>query len=440
MKRKLNRFAVFVAAGGLFFLPGGGGAQAANVEVATADGERRQGVLTALGEEKPADVKRPFALRVDEQDLASDLVLQVTLLPKRTTTAPVRVFRLNLRENAATVSATVAIPDVPDAVCAVLRDGGSLLGAPQSGDAKNFKLLSASLGEQTLSNQLLAALVFAKAAGVEAAERTNFLETAPPEGDVLLTVKGERIEGFFDGFDEKGLVMESGGRKRTTPVAEAALLRFAALGEVKPPAHTQIEVELTDGSRLRGRPAGLQAAALRLLSGSGATWLLPLDKMVGFSVSGGRVVYLSDMEPTAAAERSLAVGMPVVFRWRRDANAKGESLRPGLGLEVARRGLGVHAHAALTYALDARFTRFLCLAGMDADAPAGVKCAYQVFGDEPTRPLAAGVATAGTAATPLNVDVTGVKRLTLVCTFGADNDDTGALFDWAEARLISQTE
>lgn len=408
------------------------------VAVVTADGERLRGVLTDFNTEK--DGLR-LLVGGKTRSLAADSPARIEFPAAahgRRNRSGLRVFaepggRLRF-------VGTPEPPNRPDYVYVVLRDGGVLRGTVTKGNDKALTVVSEVLGKTASANKAVFAVLFSKAAQVTVDERRSLLEGAPPEGDVLLTAKGERVEGFLDSLSDQAVVMETGGQKRTFPFTDTAAVRYAALEATAPATGLHVAVELTDGCRLVGRPVGLKDGCLRL-KGSGKTvWKLPVEKIVALRVRGGRTVFLSELKPAAIEERPLPAGMPVVYPLRRDLSAAGTPLRIGPRGKPYERGLGVHAYSALTYELAGKYELFVCEVGMDAAAAEGAACSYKVFGDDPAKPRAVGTVKAGDKPRRLKLDVRGVNRLRLVCDFGPDGDDAGDFFDWADAGLIKKKD
>ncbi|OLF16771.1 glycoside hydrolase family 97 catalytic domain-containing protein [Actinophytocola xanthii] len=99
---------------------------------------------------------------------------------------------------------------------------------------------------------------------------------------------------------------------------------------------------------------------------------------------------------------------------------------------VYDRGLGTHAPANVTVYLGQRCSRFTALLGLDDETSEPGSVAFQVVGDgEPL--FDSGVLRPGPAL-PVDLDVTGVRMLSLRVTDGGDNKNFDHA-DWAEARL-----
>jgi hypothetical protein len=97
-----------------------------------------------------------------------------------------------------------------------------------------------------------------------------------------------------------------------------------------------------------------------------------------------------------------------------------------------KKGVAIHSRTTMVYRLPDRFRRFSALAGIDERVHPRGNVRLVIHGDE--RELL-NVTVAGTEkAKPIDLDVTGVRRLTILVDFGDDLDVADHL-DLCEARL-----
>ncbi|MBB4676839.1 glycoside hydrolase family 97 catalytic domain-containing protein [Crossiella cryophila] len=113
------------------------------------------------------------------------------------------------------------------------------------------------------------------------------------------------------------------------------------------------------------------------------------------------------------------------------AGGDGNPLRIN-GISYAK-GLGAHAPSEVSVHLGGRCTRFTALAGLDDETTSPGSAAFHVLTDGLLR-QETGVLRTGQAATPLSVDLTGARTLTLRVSDGGDGRNFDHA-DWAEARL-----
>jgi len=189
-----------------------------------------------------------------------------------------------------------------------------------------------------------------------------------------------------------------------------------------------------------GAPAEMPPAICRITDAAGSLWpvrsLALADKLrwttpAGLSVSqpcesiaridfsAGNVLYLSDLKPDSIAwipYFSAREPLPAVKQFyapRFDRGIDSPVLR--LGNVDYRKGLALHSRTELVYRLPERFSRFLAVAGIaDAVRPGG-KVRLVVRGDD--KVLFEAVFAGTDAPRPIDLDVTGVRRLTILVDF-----------------------
>ncbi|HTQ10431.1 MAG TPA: NPCBM/NEW2 domain-containing protein, partial [Fimbriimonadaceae bacterium] len=103
---------------------------------------------------------------------------------------------------------------------------------------------------------------------------------------------------------------------------------------------------------------------------------------------------------------------------------------------VYPHGLGTHASSRLVYALDERFNRFHAVVGVDDEMASFGKSSidFKVVGDGKTL-FDSGVMRNSTPPRSVDIDVRGIRELTLIAGDGGDGiEDDHA--DWADASLV----
>jgi hypothetical protein len=317
-----------------------------------------------------------------------------------------------------------------------LRNGDRLKAEVVSGDENRFKLKSAPLGEFELENKFVQAIIFPIKDGPPAEVVDGFLKAASHNEDALLLPKGDTLAGFLEKFTNKDLTFNSGGQARAYAYDQLAACRVALLGkaEAKPAEGFSALLTLNDGSTLTGKLLELERKnrqiSFEVLDGK--QWQGDVDALVSIQFKGGRLTYLSDLEPAGVEEKPYVSGMPLVYHWHKDRSVTASKLL--IGGKAYPRGLGMHSYCKLTYKLDGLYAHFYCDAGLDGSAPPGAECIWRVLVDG--KEVHKGSAKAGEKAQPLKIDLAGARELALVCDYGPDGDDTGTNLDWASARLI----
>ncbi|MFH0937942.1 MAG: NPCBM/NEW2 domain-containing protein [Planctomycetota bacterium] len=315
-----------------------------------------------------------------------------------------------------------------------LRNGDQLKAVILSGDDAKFKLKSNSLGELEVENKFLCALVFPFKEGVATNAIDDFLKASTPKEDLLLLSKGDTLSGFIEKFTDKDMSFNVGGQSRIYAFEQVAALRLAALEKYKAPTDLRATLELREGSFLTGKLIELKDNIISFEALNGKIWKVDASQTQSILFKGGKLVYLSDLQPKTVEEKPYIGGLPVVYRWRRDQSVTTKKLK--LGAQTYSRGLGVHSYSRLVYDLDGRYVKFLCDVGLDISAPHIAVCAWKIIVDE--KVAASGVAKVAEKPQTLKIELRGAKQLELICDFGPDDDDIGDHLDWAAARLIKQ--
>ena len=191
------------------------------------------------------------------------------------------------------------------------------------------------------------------------------------------------------------------------------------------------------GSSWAVRSISLEDDKLVLTMPLGLSVTRPLAQVARIDFSQGKVLYLGDLEPESSRWTpyfSPGKEVPVLsqfFNPRKD-----RSLRPG-ELELAGRkytkGLSLHSRTSLVYRLPGQFRRFKATVGIDDRVRPRGNVQLVIHGDQ--RELLSTTVTGADEPLPLDLDLTGVRRLTILVDFGSDMDVADHL-DLCDARIV----
>lgn len=179
------------------------------------------------------------------------------------------------------------------------------------------------------------------------------------------------------------------------------------------------------------------AGDLQWTTPAGLTVSRPWDAIAQVDFSRGKVLFLSDLKPESLAFTPFFGSpndVPVLAKFFAPREDVSLESRP-LALDGKRysKGLALHCRTELVYRLPGRFRWFRAIAGIDdAVRPQGHVCLV-VRGDD--RALLECTITGTDPPRPIELDLTGVRRLTLLVDFG-DQLDVGDHLDLCEARII----
>ncbi len=260
------------------------------------------------------------------------------------------------------------------------------------------------------------------------------LAARPKDKDVLIAVKDDKpviVTGALERIAPDGIEFAIGRKSQKIPLDSAYAAVFAggpSLGAQPPPAVT-CKLRLLTGSELPGRLAATDDASIRLDAGPLGAIDAPWELVEELRFRSERVVYLSDLRPTAVTTHSV---LDIEFPPRMDRSVTGPvmSLR-GHSFE---KGIGTHAMTSMTFDLKGDYERFTAVVGIDDTAAPHGSVILRVLADGREllkSPLLNGV----TPAIPITVDLSGMKTLTLE-TLDAGDLDISDHADWADATLI----
>jgi hypothetical protein len=332
----------------------------------------------------------------------------------------------------------------------VLANGDALRGTITGGDPTAIRLESPGLGAMTVSLELVRALL------VDCSpERERELEgglTRSGLDRVLLKDGGSAI-GSLNRIEESRLFLDTTvdggskvGKEYSASLSKVELVAFAADSATQKPQGLHVRARLVDGSFLTGRLVQLDpTSGLRLEHplGPGGALDLPLERVASVVVQGGAVSYLSDLEPRAPVDQHFPSEFtyePEMWGWKRDRNVTGGALR--LGGRAFDKGLGVHSYCALTYDLGGAYKELRAVIGLD-DVTRGLGepglggVVFKVLVDgKPAGEPGGWTKLLGDPPTPITIDVTGARTLTLIVDFDRSTLHILGRADWADAHLI----
>jgi hypothetical protein len=264
------------------------------------------------------------------------------------------------------------------------------------------------------------------------------LASRPRSRDLILLRNGDTVEGVLSALGGDEAAVERDRKKVAVKLSQVAAVALSTeLADALRPKGPYARLVLAGAGAARGTRLSLTSAACNdgvTLTGTtafGAKVRAPVERVAALDVFQGAAVYLSDMRPAKYEFFPYTGG---AWPWAADGNAAGHALR--LGGAVHDKGLGLHSHSRLTYALGGRYRRFEALVGLDDEDGAGGSVRVKVLADG--KPLDLGAARALTAKggpLPVSVSVAGVKELTLEVELG-DNGDVQDVVNWVDARLV----
>lgn len=265
---------------------------------------------------------------------------------------------------------------------------------------------------------------------------------ATDKTDTAWLRNGDSLTGQFVTLGTRGGEQAPGGEatlnikiaksERSLPLSSLRAFSFNPELVVMPKRQGEWALlQFVDGSRLHARDLRLTLRdTLAMKTAFQAELDVPLAALSSVQFLGGNVVYLSDMKPQAdRSQPYLSLNWP----WRADRNVRGGPLR--IRNQSFAKGLGVHSHSELVYALDGKFRKFQATVGVDDDAEGKGSVIFRVVVDG--RPAWSSPVLTGRAE-PLTIepiDISRAKSLTLIVEFATMGDILDHA-DWGDARLV----
>ncbi len=254
--------------------------------------------------------------------------------------------------------------------------------------------------------------------------------------DALVDRRGSEISGVVRGLERTALHMDIDDllQVRSFNIMYLRGVRMADVARAKvEPWKGELRLALTgrDRSVLSGRLTNIRSREWAFQT----DWMpeplhIDLDEISLVQVLGGKVQYLSQIDPVKVEEQTIL--MPPQ-PYKMDFNCHGNVL--SIAGQNYPWGIGVHADSALTFDLGGRYEQFKSDVGIDTRMGKRGSVVFEVLGDG--KSLYKSPLVRGSDPRPLSVSVPvkGVKMLTLKVDSGGDLD-IGDVANWGAARVL----
>lgn len=265
--------------------------------------------------------------------------------------------------------------------------------------------------------------------------RARELKADSPDEDVAYVIREDEIvpvKGVALGIDSDSLKFRYSGEERKISMQRllGVVLVSQKMGSDNDSPMRKFHQSFMLGTgTLQGRWRKLESDIITIETLMGPLLQLPASAVTVIENRNGRVVYLSDLTPAKVEQTPYFDRM---MHYRNDTGLSGGPLR--LSDSESQRGVAVHSRTVLEYDLGGRFERFQSRVGFEHTFGTMGRAAIRVVADGKSlfeNPDLRG----DQKPADLNLDVEGVKRLTLEVDFGAD-EDVGDRVIWAGARLV----
>jgi len=322
-----------------------------------------------------------------------------------------------------------------------LASGDHVVAAIEGGNFDEMALASHSVGSFTLFLDHVALVTMTD----EMPGGSLDLPAALPgaDEDELFLRRGDKLDrlpGEMQRLARTGVVFSSAaaGDDRTFSFMNdrVAAVRLAATDPYEEPETLLCVARFKDGTRLTGLLTAEGTGEMRLKLTVGPQVTIDRTALRSLEFKSTRFRFLSDMKPKSFEEVPYLEGGPM-FGLRVDRGfGRQKELR--IGDKTYRKGLGIHARAACTFALEGRFDVFRAQVGVDPltqhrAIPGTVRMRVLADGEEV---WASALLVAGGKPVPVEIkNLKGRAELTVMVDFG-DSRGTGARAILGEAMVL----
>jgi len=242
---------------------------------------------------------------------------------------------------------------------------------------------------------------------------------------------GDSLGGTILTLDKQQIELDSTvGNVKVARSGVASVYLNPDLTHLPTPEKLHALVWLSDGSRLTATALDWNGTQLVLETPYGVRVGIDPSTVEQMKFLGGRLVYLSDLEPEDYEHTPY---LSVRWPYHRDRSVGGNPIQ--LGGRTYAKGLGMHSASRLRYALDGRYLRFEATVGIDDETEGDGSVVFRVLVDGRQRYASPVVRGADKPITLDAIDLTGAQTLELHVDH-ADYGDVQDHADWADARLV----
>ena len=249
------------------------------------------------------------------------------------------------------------------------------------------------------------------------------------EPDVVYLLNEDVIEGVVESLDADSVGFNCKVGRLDVRGENLVGLTFSdSLAPYVAPKTTYARLTLTDGTVVTGSVKGSDAE-LHVVTVLGPELDVARNAVSRVELFNTKLKQLSDMDPVFVKEIPY---FDRVWHWQRNRSVWNGPLT--IASQTYESGIGMHARCQLDYQLDGKYRIFLTDVGIDEEVGDAGSCVVVVYGDG--EPLMKPIEMTGKmGAYSLRLDVSKVKRLTLLADFGQQTD-AGDHVTWGNARLV----
>jgi hypothetical protein len=312
----------------------------------------------------------------------------------------------------------------------VLTDGSRLSCSEFSVQDNKAKLKTPQCGEFSVPVARVAQVRFGISTG-KLDEAWNAFAAREQKNDLLIV----RKEDVLDHLD--GVVANVGDKitflldNEALPIAREKVYGILYRRKASTLPKSTCKVDLVGGDVLQAVSIGWDGTRFEVRLASGVDLKLSASAPAALDFSGGRLVFLSQLEPREVKYVPYFDDGFSMREYRRDKSLDGLTI--SVGGKTYSRGVAIYSRTTLRYRIAGDFSRFQAIMGIDDSVRRLGNVRVLISGD--SKALFDGVVKGTDAPRPLDLDVRGVRDLEILVDYGAELS-IGDHLDLADARLL----
>jgi cytoskeletal protein CcmA (bactofilin family) len=266
---------------------------------------------------------------------------------------------------------------------------------------------------------------------------TQLIDNPPVDSDAVVVRQGDQlrgVEGVIEGLDNQHVTVRFKGKSRKIGLGKVAAIVMADLQMSLPGDLTAVSVTLAGGGVIKGGLKVWKNELIVIAVGGDVEVEMPVSSLAKMVIENERLVYLSDLEPVSAQQRSM---FTFERPWRSDRSVEGNPLTlfdPQQRQKIRfDKGIGTHSWSSLLFANDRGLDRFMATVGIDAETNGRGNCRMIVRGDGIE--LWSGNVTGMSGPQPVDVSIRGIQSVELEVDPG-EEFDLADHANWCNARFV----
>lgn len=276
----------------------------------------------------------------------------------------------------------------------------------------------------------------AKQAGdVLVLRKTN--READANGAEQVTTLLDSLEGVIHDVTDEAISFDYQGTRVDIPLEKVEGVIYLSRGSTRM-AEAVCRLDEESGTSWNLKSMKMAEDGVTGVTASGVRATVPLARILKVDYSIGNLVFLSDLTPEkvewtpTVLTSSTPASLKSFYEPQNDRGFFGAPLAlDGLSYE---KGLAIHSRTEMQFRLTRAFRGFAAIAGLDSRFRSAGNVTLSIQGDG--KELFSRKIVAEDDPVAIELDLKGVRRLTLLVDFGDDMSDIGDYLNLCDARLL----